>query len=59
MLTHANPFFLQVEVPQHDLATGQIMQMFDIKGGAKVRGGFNITRIVRSLRQCALQQPLR
>ena len=42
-------FPFQVEVPHHDLVTAQIMQMFDIKGGAKVRMGFNIARIVRSL----------
>ena len=36
-----------MEVPSHDLATSQIMQMFDAKGGSRIRGGFNVTRIVR------------
>jgi hypothetical protein len=37
----------QVDVHSHDLASSQIMQMFDIKGGSKVRGGFSILKIVR------------
>ena len=42
----------QVEVPPHDLAFSQIMQMFDIKGGSKVRGGFSLSRVVSCTASC-------
>jgi hypothetical protein len=41
-----------VEVPPHDLAFSQIMQMFDIKGGSKVRGGFSLSRVVSYITPC-------